>query len=97
MAFRIILSALALNELESAVDWYNSKEDNLGKRLIESVEERLVLLSHTPALFPIKSSGYNEVLVEQFPYLIVYRIVSKTKTVRVLHIFHTRRDPARKK
>jgi plasmid stabilization system protein ParE len=97
MAFRIILSALALNELETAVDWYNSREENLGKRFIESVEERLVLLSHTPALFPIKSSGYNEVLVEKFPYLIVYRIVSKTKTVRVLHIFHTRRDPAKKK
>ena len=54
MAFRIILSASALNELESAVDWYNSKEDNLGKRLIESVEERLTLLSQTPGLFPIK-------------------------------------------
>ena len=41
MAFRIILSALALNELESAVDWYNSREENLGKRFIESVDERL--------------------------------------------------------
>jgi len=31
MAFHIILSALALKEMESAVDWYNECEDGFGE------------------------------------------------------------------
>ena len=96
MAFRIILSATALKELEESVDWYNERQDYLGERFIEAVNKRLSLLSETPDVFPVKLSGYNEVLVEKFPYLIVYKIVKKGKTVRILHIFHTKRNPALK-
>ncbi len=97
MTFHVVLSALALRELESAVDWYNEREDGLGKRFVDSVDKLLVLLSETPDIFPVKSSGFNEVLMEKFPYLIVYRIMKKEKIVRVLHIFHTKRNPSFKK
>ena len=97
MAFQIILSSIALKELESAVDWYNECEDGLGKRFIDAVDTRLALLSETPGIFGVKLSGYNEVLVEKFPYLIVYKIIKKGNRVRILHIFHTSRNPILKK
>jgi plasmid stabilization system protein ParE len=97
MSYQIILSALAFEELESAVDWYDECEHGLGKRFIEAIDNRLAVLSETPDIFAIKSSGYNEVALEKFPYLIVYRILKKQKKVRILHIFHTSRNPASKK
>jgi len=93
MSFQIILSTTALKELEASVDWYNERQDGLGNRFIDAVDNRLALLSETPDIFPVKLSGYNEVMVEKFPYLIIYRIIKKEKKVRVLHIFHTRRNP----
>ncbi len=97
MGFQVILSAVALNDLESAVDWYNECEDGLGKRFIEAVNNRLELLAENPHIFSVKLSGYNEAMVDKFPYLIVYRIIAKGKKVRILHIFHTRRNPDLKK
>ena len=96
MGFQIILSAVALKELEASVDWYNARQDGLGTRFIEALDNRLALLSETPDIFPVKLSGYNEALIEKFPYLIVYKIIKKGKKVRVLHIFHTRRNPGTK-
>lgn len=96
MAFQIILSSIALKELEDSVDWYNERLDGLGERFIYAVDNRLALLSETPDMFPVKQSGYRETSVEKFPYLIVYKIIKKGKKVRILHIFHTKRNPVLK-
>jgi plasmid stabilization system protein ParE len=69
----------------------------LGRRYIIAVDNRLAALSENPEIFSIKSSGYNEVVVEKFPYLIVYKIMKKHKKIRVLHAFHTSRNPNLKK
>ena len=39
MAFQIILSAVALKELEASVDWYNARQDDLGTRFIEALDK----------------------------------------------------------
>lgn len=97
MAFFVVLSSTALQELETSVDWYNERQDGLGERFIEAVDKRLTLLADTPDMFPVKRSGYNEVVIEKFPYLIVYKILRKEKKVRILHVFHTKRDPKLKR
>jgi plasmid stabilization system protein ParE len=97
MPFEIILSTTANKELESAVDWYNERLDGLGLHLIEAVDKRLSLLSETPDMFPVRESGFNEILIEKFPYLIVYKILKKRHRVRILHIFHSSRNPDFKK
>ena len=96
MPFQIILSTPALKELESAMDWYEAREAGLGKRFVDVVDKRLHLLSETPDIFPIKPSGYNEVSVNNFPYVIIYKILPKAKKVHILHVFHTKRNPANK-
>jgi hypothetical protein len=60
MPYQIILSALALKELESAVDWYNECEQGLGERFVEAVDNHFLLLTRTPDIFPVKLSGHNE-------------------------------------
>jgi plasmid stabilization system protein ParE len=93
MSYQIVLSALAIQELEAAVDWYNECEPGLGKRFIEAIDKRLGVIAETPGIFAIKASGYNEIVVEKFPFLIVYKIIADRNVVRVLHIFHTSRNP----
>ena len=79
MAFQVILSVAAFKELEASVDWYESCQDGLGTRFVDAVDRRLALLAQTPDIFPIKLSGYHEVLIEKFPYLIVYKIIRKER------------------
>jgi plasmid stabilization system protein ParE len=79
MSYQIILSRIAKKELETSVDWYHECQENLGARFIEAIDDRLAALSQNPGLFPIKPSGYREVLVKKFPFLIVYKILEKEK------------------
>ena len=71
MSYQIIFSRIARKELEISVDWYNECLENLGARFTDAIDDRLMLLSQTPELFPVKPSGYREVIVRNFPLLIV--------------------------
>jgi len=46
--------------------------------------------------FPKKKSSYREVKIHTFPYLIVYKILPKKKTILVSAIHHTSRSPKTK-
>ena len=97
MPFEIKLTATALKEMEDQVDWYDNRQDGLGTKFTQAVDNRLELLCDTPGMFPVRASGYREILIDNFPFLIVYKIIKKINTVRVYHIFHTKRNPILKK
>lgn len=96
MSYRIVLSATALKELETSIDWYNERQNNLGAKFLEAVDESLKSLTKIPDIFPIKVSGYREVAITKFPFVLVYTINKTHRLVRVLHVFHTKRDPRSK-
>jgi hypothetical protein len=46
-----------------------------------------------PEGYPEKRSPYREILLEKFPYLIIYELDKKRHIIYILHVFHTRRNP----
>jgi len=94
--FKIELISLAETELTEAYIWYNKKKSGLGNRFVKEVSNYFNNISENPYMFAVK---YNNELrfapLQVFPYLISYWIDEKQKTVFVLSIFHTSRNPGK--
>lgn len=79
--------------MEDSSDWYEEQAIGLGKRFVEMIKKTLVLTETNPEAFPKTKQHFREVVVEDFPYLIVYRYDKGESIVNVLHVFHTSRNP----
>ncbi|WP_425562826.1 type II toxin-antitoxin system RelE/ParE family toxin [Mucilaginibacter panaciglaebae] len=53
------------------------------------------LIIANPLQYPLKKKA-QEVNIDKYPYLIIYRIHAKRKLILVVSVFHTSRHPKRK-
>ena len=93
MSYTLAFLPAAYQDLDDAVDWYNSRKETLGEQFYHKVIDKLDKLKSNPLLWSVR---YNEVhcaLVDTFPYLVHYIIEESKKRVLILGILHTSRDP----
>jgi plasmid stabilization system protein ParE len=93
MPATVIYSSAAIKELEQSSDWYENHLKDLGKRFVLTIRETLILTSNHPEAFPKTKAHFREVVVDGFPFVIVYRYDKKEDIINVLHVFHTSRNP----
>jgi toxin ParE1/3/4 len=92
--YKVELLSQAEVELADAYDWYKEQQQTLGNKLYNEVNYYLTLLEQNPYQFPIKyTNELRPVVINKFPYLIIYWIDEDNKTVFVVSIFHTSRKP----
>ena len=94
MTYELILSTDAIADLEDAVDWYEEKRSDLALDFLLSYQEAINLLKNNPFLYAKVYSNLRKALMKKFPYAIYYRMLdSQPKTVEVIAVFHTSRNP----
>lgn len=94
MAFKVIVTSPAQNDIFKALDWYESKQAGLGIRFYQEYNDLISYLKTNPELFNIKSGNLREAKIASFPYVIIYEI--STNTVFVYAIFNTHLNPTKK-
>lgn len=57
-----------------AFDYYESKQQGLGERFLERWEVKIELIKQNPLLFQKKYKNFRQVLLEPYPYHIVYEV-----------------------
>jgi len=92
MNFEIALSEKAQQEILQATQWYEEKQQGLGLRFSTILFSQLDKISHNPNAYTERRKNHREAKVPQFPYLIVYRIAMKRKTILIASVFHTSRS-----
>lgn len=76
---------------------YEFIQDGLGERFAAALRKRSGQISEHPEHYGEKArKGYREVKVEGFPYLIVYRIYKRKKTIFISSIHHEKKHPRKK-
>jgi plasmid stabilization system protein ParE len=93
MKYRSFIMPAAKEDLWEGAKWYNKVRPGLGKELVARIRERLFELSTNPFTCQIKYSEVHTALIEQFPYMIHYYVDQQNKTIVVIAILHTSRDP----
>ena len=81
---------LALNNFDEIATYYEKKQSGLGNRFASYYYKELETLTAMPNIGRIgKIFGTRELVLQEFPYLIVYRI--RKKYIQILRIFHQQR------
>ncbi len=93
MKFKVEYNPDFFNDLAQAVDWYNEKQSGLGDKLFSNVKKQTAKLSTSALHFVIKYDNIHCMCIDQFPYLVHYRVNEQSAIVKVEVLFHTSRDP----
>ena len=80
----------------SSFDWYEAQQENLGNRFLSHVLEKLNKIAEDPSFYPTKHKFFRETCVVSFPFLIIFRVNEEKKAIRIVSVFHTAQNPARK-
>ena len=89
----LIIEPEAEDDLRSAYDWYESRRAGLGDDFILCVEAALEVVRERPKSFPRVRKSARRILVNRFPYLILF--VDRREAVVVVGVFHTNQNPRR--
>lgn len=88
---RIQIRRLAREDVNSAFDWYQGQDRDLGVQFYAELEHVLERVSLNPSQFPVVQRDIHRALLKHFPYAIYF--VVRTSTVHVLAVPHQRQSP----
>jgi len=83
----------AFDDIQDAVDYYNSCKAGLGKRFYNAVDNHFDFLKKNYLSFAVRYDDIRCMPIKKFPYMIHYRVLESQDTVSVKAIFCTHDNP----
>jgi plasmid stabilization system protein ParE len=90
MSLPVVLSLEARREFDDAFDWYERQRPGRGDTFAEAIKRVLDQIELVPESHPIIYRDIRRAVVQRFPYLIYYRILSGYTAV--IAVVHGKRD-----
>ena len=92
MTYTLLVKAPAVQDMEEAFEWYESKQIGLGVKFLDEVEGFYNRITLNPAHY---QSHRNQriAVMHRFPYKIVYEI--EGDTIVVYAVYHDKRNLTR--
>ena len=94
MVYKTVLTSRAELEIEDAVDWYESRQVNLGFRFLEELKSHILQIAKSPLRYPKKYNAFRELQMRKFPFVVIFQLMD-TQIV-IYSVFNTYRNPANK-
>ena len=88
---RIEFHPAALQELIDSAKYYENRLLGLGSDFKSEIDRTLDLLSKNPELGAVVDAPYRRLLLDRFPFAVIYR--TRESTLRILAVAHQRRRP----
>ena len=89
MPFTINLTPAAVDDIQTAMEYYNSRSPNLGYRFTDEVDNSLQAIAKMPEAYGYRYKNVRGKLLYKFPFLIFFIIDDSRFIVEVLRIFNT--------
>ncbi len=93
MSLLVKFNIIAQEEFIQAFEWYELKQEGLGKKFIGSVEKRITQISNYPERYSKTKLSFRQVKIENFPYSIIYEFFKQKQLVHIAAIYHSKRNP----
>lgn len=91
MSHQLILRPEAEEDMVEGRDWYEDRQEGLGAEFLLGVESVFDRIGETPELYAPEYKSVRRATVEQFPYIVYFRIVGQT--IEVIAVQHASRNP----
>lgn len=82
---------LAEAEMVAAAAYYESQQENLGKRFLASVQDAINSITINPRLYPVVDLDVRRCLTKVFPFGVLFRLLDDH--IIVVAIMHLARHP----
>ena len=82
----------ALDDLQDALDWYESQSSGLEQRFSKEINERLNFISNYPEASSFRIENFRGTPLKKFPYTIYYDYNDQQNIVYVAAVLHNKRD-----
>jgi hypothetical protein len=92
MAFFVVLSPDAINDIDIAFEYYNKLSDGLGFEFTDTIDAYLKKIAKFPTSSAIRYDNIRVKPIEIFPFTIHFIIADDT-TVIILRVFNTYQKP----
>ena len=92
MIYKVVIEPRAILDIQDAIDYYESKQIGLGEYFYQSVEEHIETLTKNP-FFQIRYKDYHGFPIRKFPFIILYYIDEKFKTIYIMSVFNPYLNP----
>lgn len=80
-------------DIETAFDWYETRETGLGGDFVLAIRCAQLAISEQPEIYPLQAEGFRRYLLHRFPYAIYFR--PNDHSIAVVAVFHGSRHPDR--
>ena len=87
----LIIKEEAKTEIINAYNWYESKQNKLGERLISVLDDYFSIIKKSPKQFPKVLNDMRQATIKNFPYIIIFKI--ENNDVIVFAVFHSSQNP----
>ncbi len=91
--YKSIILPLAKKDIREAAIWYNKQQKGLGKKFTTEVRENVHFIRQNTKASNIRYKNVRTTILNVFPFMIHYTIEEKSKTIIVLAVLHTSRNP----
>jgi hypothetical protein len=92
MSHLIVLSADAILDIDTAVEYYNSRSYGLGFEFADTLDNYFKKISQLPTASAIRYDSIRVKPVDTFPYTIHFTIAENNSVV-ILRVFNTNQNP----
>ena len=92
MSCTIHIFKSALDDLQDALDWYDSQSSGLEQRFSKEINDRLAFITQHPEASPVRAENFRGAQLKKFPYTIYYEFDEIQATIHVAAVLHDKRD-----
>ncbi len=89
--YNLVIKQEAKEEITEAYNWYESKQNKLGERLISVLDDYFATIKKNPEQFPKVLNDMRQATIKKFPYIIIFEI--DNNDVIVYAVFHSSQNP----
>jgi plasmid stabilization system protein ParE len=81
----------ALEEAEAATEWYRRRSMRAAEMFLDELDRAVERIGDHPGQFPEYAFGTRRMVLQRFPYLVVFR--ETAAGVEIIAVAHGRRRP----
>ena len=93
MLYKAIILPVAKLDIKEAANWYNLKQQVLGKRFTLQIRQKIDFLRRNPGASAVRYDEVKTSVLDIFPFMIHYSIDEIEKHIIIAAVLHTSRNP----
>jgi len=91
--YKSVILPLAKEDIREAAKWYNKQQNGLGKKFTAEVRKKVNFIRQNPKASVVRYDDVRTAVLNIFPFMIHYIIDEANKTIVIISVFHTSREP----